>query len=95
MQMRYILMYFGLVDRPSLERLKDRLNVEVWRLNGPDFEHEIEMGLLNNLETPLKLAYVADDEAKQFDGKYGGVWIPDGPNVEADLLRLWGLPQNN
>jgi hypothetical protein len=38
---------------------------------------------------------VGGDEAKQFGGKYGGVWIPDGPNVEADLLRLWGLSQDN
>jgi hypothetical protein len=94
--MRYILMYFGLVDRPSFERLKDCPNVELYGLNGPDFENEIEMALLNNLETPVKLAFVSGgEEAKRFDGQYGGVWIPDGPNVEADLLRLWGLPQNN
>jgi hypothetical protein len=74
-----------------LERLKDRLDVEVYRLNGPDFEHEIEMALLNNLETPLKLAFVGGEEAKQFDGQYSGVWIPDGPNVEEDLCRFWRL----
>ena len=89
--MRYILMYVGSVDRPSLEQLKGHLKVEVYRLSGPDFENEIEMGLLNNLETPLKLVYVGGEEAKEFDGEYSGVWMPDGPNVENDLLGLWGL----
>ena len=90
--MRYILMYFDSVDRPSLQRLKDRFEVEVYRLHGPDFQDEIEMALLNNLEAPLKLVYVGGEEAKHFDGQYGGVWIPDGPNVEEDLCRFWGLP---
>ena len=90
--MRYIAMYFGSVDRPALDRLKDRLDVEVYRLEGPDFEHEIEMGLLDNLETPLKLAFVGGEEAKLFDGRYGGVWIADSATIETDLLRLWGLP---
>jgi hypothetical protein len=93
--MRYILMHFGSVDRPSFGRLKDRPDVEVYRLHGPDFENEIEMALLNDLDLPLKLAFVGGDEVKQFDGQYSGVWIPDGPNLEADLLRFWGLLQNN
>ena len=63
-------LYYDSVDRQSLKRLKDRLDVEVYRLNGPDFEHEIEMAFLNNLETPLKLAFVGGEEAKQFDGQY-------------------------
>ena len=81
-------LYYDSVDRQSLKRLKDRLDVEVYRLNGPDFEHEIEMAFLNNLETPLKLAFVGGEEAKQFDGQYSGVLIPDGPNVEEDLCRF-------
>ena len=93
-KMRHIVMYFGSVDRPSLKRFKDRLNVEVYRLDGPDLEDQIELALYD-LETPLKLAYVGGEEAKQFDGQYGGVWIPDGPNVEAGLLRSWGLAQDN
>src|ERR1017187_3813856 len=88
-KMRYIVLYFGSVDRPDLERLKDRLNVEVYRLDGPDLEDQIELALLNDLEAPLKLAYVGGEEAKQFDGQYSGVWVPDGPDVEADLQRLW------
>ena len=39
--------------------------------------------------------HVGGDEAKQFDGQYGGVLIPDGPNVEAELLRYWGPPSND
>ena len=90
--MRYILMYFDSVDRASLERMKAWPGVEEYRLHpGPDLEHQIEMALLNNLETPLKLAFVGGEEAKQFDGQYSGVWIPDGPNVEEDLCRFWRL----
>jgi hypothetical protein len=89
---RHIAMYFGSVDQPFWERLKDRPDVEVYRLRGPDLEHEIEMALLNNLETPLKLAYVGGEEAKQFDGQYSGVWIAESANVERDLRRFWGLP---
>jgi hypothetical protein len=50
------------------------------------------MALLNDLVTPLKLAFVGGDDAKQLDGQYGGVWIADSPTVEQDLEGLWGLP---
>ena len=93
--MRYILMYVGSVDRPSLEQLKGRFDVEVYRLSGPDFKDQIELALLNDLIRPLKLAFVGGEEAKHFDGQYGAVWIPDGANVEADLLRFVGLPPND
>jgi hypothetical protein len=62
----------------------------VW--SGPDLEHQIEMALLNDLETPLKMVYVGGDESKQFDGRYGGVWIAETANVEDDIFRFWGLP---
>ena len=54
-------------------------------------QDEIDMALLTNMETPCKLAFVGGDQAKTFAKSYGGVWIADGPNVENDLLRLWGL----
>lgn len=88
-------MYFDSVDRPSLERLKDLPDVEVYRLDGPDLEDQIEMALLNDLITPLALAFVGGVEAKPFDGQYGGVWMPDGNKVEGELLRFWGLPPND
>jgi hypothetical protein len=91
--MRYIIMYSGLVDRRDLEHLKDRPAVEVYRLHpGLDQEDQVEMALLNDLVTPLKLAFVGGDDAKQLDGQYGGVWIADSPTVEQDLEGLWGLP---
>ena len=90
--MRYILIYIGSVERPSLERMRVWPDVEVYRLHpGPDLEDQIEMALLNDLITPLKLAFVGGDDAKQFDGQYGGVWLPDRPNVEEDLCRIWEL----
>jgi hypothetical protein len=90
--MRYIAIYFGPNIHPSLERMKDRPDVEIYRVDGPDFEDQIEMALLNDLVTPLKLAFVGGEDAKEFDGQYEGLWIEDRPNVEADLLRYWHLP---
>jgi hypothetical protein len=49
------------------------------------------MALLNNLETPLQLAFVGGDQAKTFAKGYGGTWIEDGPTIEEDLKRFWGL----
>jgi hypothetical protein len=93
--MRYIAFYFGSVDRPALEKLKDRPGIEIYRVDGPDFQDEIEMALLNDLHCPVKLAFVGGDEADAFAKDYGGVWIADAATVRADLLRFWGLPQDN
>ena len=89
--MRYILIYIGSVERPSLERMRAWPDVEVYRRHtGPDLEDQIEMALLNDLVLPLKLAFAGCDEAKTFAKEYGGVWIADGPDVEGELLRFWG-----
>jgi hypothetical protein len=89
--MRYILMYFGSVDRPSLERLKDRPDVEVYRLDGPDFEDQVDMALLNDLILPLKLAFVGGKTAKRLATAYYGTWIEDTASVSEDLLAFWGI----
>src|ERR1017187_4404826 len=80
-KMRYILMYFGSVDRPSLERLKD----------GPDFEDQVDMALLNDLILPLKLAFVGGKTAKRLATAYYGTWIEDTPSAIEDLLAFWGF----
>ena len=90
-KMRYILMYSGSVDRPSLERLKDRPDVEVHRLDGPDFEDQVDMALLNDLIRPLKLAFVGGDLAKRLATAYDGTWIEDTPSAIEDLLVFWGF----
>ena len=67
--MRFILIYFGSVDRPFLERLKDRPDVEVYRLYGTDLEHQIERAATaprstqsnlsrQDVEHPVDLAFV-------------------------------------
>ena len=90
-KMRHIAMYFGSIDRPDLERLKDRPDVEVYRLDGPDIEDQIDMALLNDLVTPLKLAFVGGDLAKRLATAYYGTWIEDTPSVHEDLLAFWDL----
>ena len=89
--MRYILMYFGSVDRPSLERLQDRRDVEVYRVDGPDIELQVDMALLNDMIRPLKLAFVGGDLAKRLATAYDGTWIEDTPSAIEDLLAFWGF----
>jgi len=88
---RYIALYFGSVDRPALEKLKDRPGIEIYRVDGPDLENEIEMALLNDLHCPVKLAFLGGDVAKSMANLYGGTWIADGQKVNDDLLRFWQL----
>ena len=68
-----------------------RPGVEVYHVANDD---DVEMALLNDLITPLKLAFVGGDAPKTFAKEYGGVWIADGPDAEGELLRLWDLPPN-
>jgi hypothetical protein len=69
-----------------------RPGVEVYHVGSED---DIDMALLNDLETPLKLAFMGGNAARILAKEYGGVSIADGPSAEVDLLRLWDLPQNN
>jgi hypothetical protein len=89
--MRYIAIYFGPNIHPSLERMKDRPGVEIYRVDGPDLEDQIEMALLNDLITPLKLAFVGGDTAKHLAEAYFGTWIEDTPSVNDELLAFWGF----
>src|ERR1019366_3075074 len=89
-KMRYILMYFGSVDRPSLERLKDRPDVEVYRLHGPDFEDQDDRALLNELIRPLELAFVGGKTAKALAMADYGTWIEEAASAIEDLLGFWG-----
>jgi len=65
-----------------------RPGVEVYHVSSED---DIDMALLNDLVVPCKLAFVGGDRAKAFADQYGGVWIQGGPDLEADLIRFWGL----
>jgi hypothetical protein len=65
-----------------------RPDVEVYHVANED---DIDMALLNDLVVPCKLAFVGGDRAKAFADQYGGTWIQDGPDLEADLQRVWGL----
>ena len=62
--------------------------VEVYHVANED---DVEMALLTDLVVPCKLAFVGGDRAKAFADQYGGTWIQDGPDLEADLQRVWGL----
>jgi len=70
--------------------MKDRPGVEIYRVDGPDLEDQIEMALLTDLITPCKLAFVGGDLAKRLATAYYGTWIEDTPSVNEDLLAFWG-----
>jgi hypothetical protein len=75
----------------SLKGLENRSDVEVYYVDDPDIEHQIDMALLNDLETPCKLAFVGGDLAKRFATAYYGTWIENTPSVSEDLLAIWGF----
>jgi hypothetical protein len=74
----------------SLKGLENRSDVEVYFVDGPDIEHQVDMALLNDLITPCKLAFVGGDLAKRLATAYYGTWIEDTPSVNEDLLAFWG-----
>ena len=92
MTTRSIAFLFGAAatDIPD-ERLKVHPDVEVYRIDGPDPEHQIDMGLLSDLVCPVALAFIGGEDAKRFAEMYHGTWIEDGPSAEEDLMRFWGL----
>lgn len=77
------------VQRDRLQRYAD---VELHDIQGPDIEDQIDSGLLNDLHSPVKLAFVGGVIAKSMASLYGATWIADGPTVNDDLLRFWQLP---
>jgi hypothetical protein len=85
-------MYVGSVDRPSLEQLENRSDVEVYYVDGPDIELQVDMELLNDMIRPLKLAFVGGDLAKRLATAYDGTWIEDTPSAIEDLLAFWNTP---
>ena len=75
----------------SLKGLENRSDVEVYYVDGPDIEHQVDMALLNDMIIPCKLAFVGGDTAKHLAEAYFGTWIEDTPSVSEDLLAFWGF----
>jgi hypothetical protein len=75
----------------SLKGLENRSDVEVYYVDGPDIELQVDMTLLNDLIRPLKLAFVGGDLAKRLATAYYGTWIEHTPSVNEDLLAFWGF----
>ena len=76
----------------SLKGLENHQDVEVYFVDDPDIEHQVDMALLNDLITPCKLAFVGGDLAKRLAAAYYGTWIEDTPSVNEDCLRFGTLP---
>ena len=57
MRTRYVAILLGAVNI-DVEKLKGYPGVAVYRIDGPETEHKIEMALLNNLVVPLKFIFV-------------------------------------
>ena len=74
----------------SLKGFENLPGVEVYHVDGPDIEYEVDMALLNDLVSPCKLAFVGGVTAKRLATAYYGTWIEDTPSVNEDLLAFWG-----
>jgi hypothetical protein len=92
MMTRHIAIPCGAVNI-HLEKLKGCPGVEVYRIDGPDAENQVEMALLNDLVTPLKLACVGSEDGRRFAEMYNGTWVEEGPSAVADVLRHWGIQE--
>lgn len=73
------------------DRLQRYAGVELYDIHRPDIEDQIDLALLNDLHSPVKLAFVGGVVAKNMASLYGATWIADGPTVNDDLLRFWQL----
>jgi hypothetical protein len=94
MRTRYIAILVGTESDIVTERLKVRPDVEVYRIDGPNPEHqthEIEMALLNDLVIPIRLCFVGGEDARHYAEMYRGTWIKDGPSAVGDILRCWSI----
>jgi hypothetical protein len=67
--------------------------VEVYRIDGPDAENQIDRALLNDLACPLNLAFGGGEDAGRFAGMYRGIWIEAAPGTVAKIQRVWGAPE--
>jgi hypothetical protein len=70
-------------------RLKAHPGVELYLVDCPNIEDQIDTALLNDLHCPVKLAFVGGELAKRLAKAYSGTWIEDTPSVNDDLLAFW------
>ena len=73
-----------------LKGLENLPGVEIYVVDGPDIENQVDMALLNDLISPCKLAFVGGDLAKRLATAYYATWIEDTESVNEDLLAFWG-----
>jgi hypothetical protein len=76
----------------SLKGLENLPDVEVYFVDDPDKDNQVDMALLNDLITPCKLAFVGGDLAKRLATAYSETWVEDTPSVNEDLLAFWNTP---
>ena len=88
MTIRHIVLILGSSSEISDESLSAYPGIEVYRIDGPDAENQIEMALLNDLVTPIQLAFVGGEDARRFAELYNGTWIEDGSAAEEELRRF-------
>lgn len=89
MTKRYVAILLDVEADIYTEPLQVHPGAEVYRIDGPDLENQIDMALLNDLVVPLKLAFVVGEIAKHYAEVYHGTWIEDGPNATARIVQFW------
>jgi hypothetical protein len=61
---------------------------EIYWLDDVPDEDEIDLRLLDDLHSPMLLAFIGDEEAKRLADLYGGKWI-SGSEGKDELVRFW------
>ena len=90
MCIRYIAMFIGSAVPPDAAALKERPGVELYSIDvGPSAEEEIEIALLTDPVSDIKLSFVGSEEARRYAEIYYGTWVQATPSVCADLLAYW------
>ena len=85
MCIRYIAMFIGSAVPPDAAALKERPGVELYSIA----EEEIEIALLTDPVSDIKLSFVGSEEARRYAEIYYGTWVQATPSVCADLLAYW------
>jgi hypothetical protein len=80
MNMRRVVIFLDVDGQTSAP-----LGAEVYRFSGADSTEQIDMALLNDLHTPMELAFVGGADAKRCAALYRGEWFASC----SDLERAW------
>jgi hypothetical protein len=85
----HIVVCIGPVSNLNLDRLNQQPGLALYRVDGADLPHQIDMALLDHLHCYSTTVFVGGDLAKKEAADYHTAWIADTPSVNDDLFEFW------